>query len=206
MPALGMHAVVVFEGFQVSRDVALHIERAGHGVFDLRGDAMRLADRHRLGEQQVDFDPVGVTQGAMPQIVVGHAARAGLAVEQFGDLPVNLRVFVPAVENSVDAASYRPGDVLRSRKGLTVEVEPAGTVRVSVARAIFAPTRTRPCQEAVSNVASLAPYAEVSDGERALLESRERPVVLVSKRAGADELLRVVSPRLTLITSPINPP
>lgn len=37
-------------------------------------------------------------------------------------LPVRLRVLVPAVENAVSADAFRPGDVLRSRKGLTVEV------------------------------------------------------------------------------------
>jgi len=38
------------------------------------------------------------------------------------DAPVQLRVLIPAVENSVDGHSYRPGDVLPSRKGLTVEI------------------------------------------------------------------------------------
>ena len=37
-------------------------------------------------------------------------------------LPVRLRVLIPAVENSVSGRAYRPGDVLRSRKGLTVEI------------------------------------------------------------------------------------
>jgi leucyl aminopeptidase len=36
--------------------------------------------------------------------------------------PIQLRVLLPCVENSVDGLSYRPGDILRSRKGLTVEV------------------------------------------------------------------------------------
>ncbi len=36
-------------------------------------------------------------------------------------LPVRLHLLVPAVENAVAAAAFRPGDVLRSRKGLTVE-------------------------------------------------------------------------------------
>lgn len=36
--------------------------------------------------------------------------------------PVNLRVLVPAVENAISAGAYRPGDVLRSRRGLTVEI------------------------------------------------------------------------------------
>ncbi len=37
-------------------------------------------------------------------------------------LPVRLRVLVPAVENSIAGDAYRPGDVLRTRLGLTVEV------------------------------------------------------------------------------------
>jgi leucyl aminopeptidase len=36
--------------------------------------------------------------------------------------PVELRVLIPAVENSVGSEAYRPGDVWRSRKGLTVEI------------------------------------------------------------------------------------
>jgi leucyl aminopeptidase len=38
------------------------------------------------------------------------------------EAPIDLRVLIPAVENSVDAAAFRPSDVYRSRKGLTVEV------------------------------------------------------------------------------------
>jgi leucyl aminopeptidase len=38
------------------------------------------------------------------------------------DAPVQLRVLVPAVENSIDGNAYRPSDVLRSRKGLSVEI------------------------------------------------------------------------------------
>jgi len=36
--------------------------------------------------------------------------------------PVELRLLIPAVENSVGSRAYRPGDVWRSRKGLTVEI------------------------------------------------------------------------------------
>ncbi|WP_372570946.1 leucyl aminopeptidase family protein [Ruegeria jejuensis] len=38
------------------------------------------------------------------------------------DLPVQLRVLIPAVENAVAGNAFRPGDILTSRKGLTVEV------------------------------------------------------------------------------------
>ena len=37
-------------------------------------------------------------------------------------LDVRLRVLVPIVENAISADAFRPGDVLRSRKGLTVEI------------------------------------------------------------------------------------
>jgi leucyl aminopeptidase len=37
-------------------------------------------------------------------------------------LPVQLRVLIPAVENSVGGDAYRPGDVLATRKGCTVEI------------------------------------------------------------------------------------
>ena len=36
--------------------------------------------------------------------------------------PIRLRVLLPCVENSIDGSAYRPGDVLRSRKGLTIEI------------------------------------------------------------------------------------
>ncbi|MES2120217.1 MAG: leucyl aminopeptidase family protein [Pseudomonadota bacterium] len=38
-------------------------------------------------------------------------------------LPVRLHLLIPAVENIVSGAAYRPGDVVKSRKGLTVEVD-----------------------------------------------------------------------------------
>ncbi|MCA0978100.1 leucyl aminopeptidase family protein [Qipengyuania flava] len=37
-------------------------------------------------------------------------------------LPVRLHLLVPAVENAISGNSFRPGDVLKSRKGLTVEI------------------------------------------------------------------------------------
>jgi leucyl aminopeptidase len=37
-------------------------------------------------------------------------------------LAVRLRVLIPIVENAISANAMRPGDVLRSRKGLTVEI------------------------------------------------------------------------------------
>jgi leucyl aminopeptidase len=47
-------------------------------------------------------------------------ALAGLIMD--ARLPVRLRVLIPAVENSISANAFRPGDILTSRKGLTVEI------------------------------------------------------------------------------------
>jgi len=38
-------------------------------------------------------------------------------------LPVNLRILVPAVENAVSANAFRPGDIIKSYHGLTVEID-----------------------------------------------------------------------------------
>jgi leucyl aminopeptidase len=38
-------------------------------------------------------------------------------------LPVRLHLLIPAVENAVSGSAYRPGDIVRSRKGLFVEID-----------------------------------------------------------------------------------
>jgi len=40
-----------------------------------------------------------------------------------GKVPVRLHLLIPAVENAVSGAAYRPGDIVRSRNGLTVEID-----------------------------------------------------------------------------------
>jgi leucyl aminopeptidase len=38
-------------------------------------------------------------------------------------LKVDLRVIIPVVENSISANAFRPGDIYKSRKGLTVQID-----------------------------------------------------------------------------------
>ncbi|MES2904810.1 MAG: leucyl aminopeptidase family protein [Pseudomonadota bacterium] len=38
-------------------------------------------------------------------------------------LPVRLHLLIPAVENSISATAFRPGDIIASRKGLSIEVD-----------------------------------------------------------------------------------
>lgn len=45
-------------------------------------------------------------------------ARMAMAAE----LPINLRLLIPAVENVIDGSAFKPMDILKTRKGLTVEV------------------------------------------------------------------------------------
>lgn len=55
---------------------------------------------------------------------MGGAAHA-LALAEWimaSGLPIRLQMLVPAVENAISANAFRPGDVLTSRKGITVEI------------------------------------------------------------------------------------
>ena len=59
----------------------------------------------------------------MKKDMAGAATMLGLAQAiMAAELPVRLRLLIPAVENSIAGAAFRPGDVLRTRKGLTVEI------------------------------------------------------------------------------------
>jgi leucyl aminopeptidase len=114
------------------RLVAIHtVGRAGPQeprLLDLRwGDP----DRPRLAlvGKGVCFDTGGLdikpsqSMALMKKDMGGAACTLGLAhMIMDAGLPVNLRVLVPAVENSVDRRAFRPGDVIHTRKGLTVEV------------------------------------------------------------------------------------
>lgn len=65
----------------------------------------------------------GGSMGLMKKDMGGAATVLGLAHMIMGlNLPIQLRVLIPAVENSIDGNAFRPQDILTSRKGLTVEI------------------------------------------------------------------------------------
>jgi leucyl aminopeptidase len=77
----------------------------------------------------VCFDSGGLDiKGASGMLLMkkdmGGAANAlGLArMIMMKNLPVRLRVLIPAVENSISGDAFRPGDVLATRDGKTVEI------------------------------------------------------------------------------------
>lgn len=54
----------------------------------------------------------------------GAAHVIGLAqLIMAAGLPIRLRVLVPAVENAVSRNAFRPGDVIKTRKGIMVEID-----------------------------------------------------------------------------------
>ncbi len=54
----------------------------------------------------------------------GAAHVLGLAnMIMAAGLNVQLRVLIPAVENAVSRNAFRPGDVVKTRKGITVEID-----------------------------------------------------------------------------------
>jgi leucyl aminopeptidase len=70
----------------------------------------------------LDLKPA-VSMALMKKDMGGAACVLALAqMIMEARLPIRLRVLIPAVENSVSGDAYRPGDVLPSRKGLTVEI------------------------------------------------------------------------------------
>lgn len=86
-----------------------HLALVGKGVcFDTGGLDMKAPD----GMRNMKKDMGGAA----------HAlALAGLVMAQA--LPVRLTLLVAAVENAVGPDSFRPGDVITTRKGITVEVD-----------------------------------------------------------------------------------
>lgn len=65
----------------------------------------------------------GASMGLMKKDMGGAAAVLGLARMIMGlGLSLRLRVLLPVAENAVSGASFRPGDILTARNGLTVEI------------------------------------------------------------------------------------
>jgi leucyl aminopeptidase len=110
-----------------------------HAVGRAAGEAPRLlelewgeADHPRVAivGKGVCFDSGGLDIKAaqfmrlMKKDMGGAANAMGLArMIMAGKLPVRLHLLVPAVENAIGADAFRPGDILDSRKGLTVEID-----------------------------------------------------------------------------------
>ncbi len=125
--------VRVIRGAALKRDFPL-IEAVGRGsprppcLIDLTWGRPG-APRVTLVGKGVCFDSGGLNLKpaggmlTMKKDMGGAAVTLAVAAMVMGArLNLRLRVLIPAVENSVSGGAFRPGDVFRSRKGLTVEI------------------------------------------------------------------------------------
>ncbi len=65
----------------------------------------------------------GGAMALMKKDMGGAATALALAAMIMGGgLPLQLRLLIPAAENSISGASFRPSDIIKSRAGITVEV------------------------------------------------------------------------------------
>ncbi|WP_374409160.1 M17 family metallopeptidase [Pelagerythrobacter sp.] len=125
-----------------------------------------------------------------------HAiALAGLVMG--AGLPVRLHLIVPAVENAISGDSFRPGDVLRSRKGLTVEIGNTDAEgRLILGDALALASEQKP--DLVIDFATLTGAARVALGPEypALMTRRDETAaaLIAAGKAHADEPWRLPLP------------
>jgi leucyl aminopeptidase len=94
----------------------------------------------------------------------GAATVMGLAQMVMAlNLPVQLRVIVPAVENAISGNAMRPKDILTSRKGLTVEVNDTDAEGRLILADALALAVEEPC-DALISMATLTGAARVAVG------------------------------------------
>ena len=78
-------------------------------------------------------------------------------------LPVRLRILIPAADNNISANAFRPGDVLKSRRGLSVEIGNTDAEgRLVLADALTLADQEKP--ELLINYATLTGAARVALG------------------------------------------
>lgn len=96
-------------------------------------------------------------------------------------LKVRLHLLIPAVENAISASAFRPGDVLKSRKGLTVEIDNTD----AEGRLILGDALTRASEESpdlIVDFATLTGAARVALGP-------DLPAMMARNDATADAFL-----------------
>jgi leucyl aminopeptidase len=109
-----------------------------------------------------------------------HALALARLVMQ-AKLPVRLRLLIPAVENAIAGNAFRPGDVLRTRKGVSVEIGNTDAEgRLILCDALAAAQEDGP--DLILDFATLTGAARVALGP-------ELPALFASDDAVADALL-----------------
>lgn len=106
----------------------------------------------------------GTSMALMKKDMGGAANVLGLAhMVMASKSNIRLRILIPAVENAVSANAFRPGDVLPSRKGLSVEINNTDAEgRLVLADALAYAQETDP--EMIISMATLTGGARVAVG------------------------------------------
>jgi len=96
-------------------------------------------------------------------------------------LPVHLRVLIPAVENLISSNSYKPGDIINTRSGKTVEIGHTD----AEGRVILADALTEACNDKPD---LLIDFATLTGAARVALGT-DIPILFSNQQTLADELL-----------------
>ena len=161
-----------------------------HRVWSTSSGAIRAHPKVTLVGKGVCFDSGGldIKPGAsmllMKKDMGGAAVTLALAYAIMdAKLPVRLRVILPMVENAISANAFRPGDVLGTRKGLTVEVGNTDAEgRLILCDALALADEDRP--DLLIDAATLTGAARVALGP-------ELPALFSTDDAAAEELMRI---------------
>lgn len=124
------------------------------------------------------------------------------------NLPIRLHCLVAVAENAVSAGAYRPGDILHSREGLTVEIDNTD----AEGRLVLGDSLTRAAESEpalIIDFATLTGAARVAMGPQVppFFCNREKPVadVLAQGEKQVDPIWRMPlwKPYYSLLSSPI---
>ena len=131
------HAPRVID-LQWGDDAHPRITLVGKGVcFDTGGLDIKPSNGMRLMKKDMG--------GAAHVLGLAHLIMAA-------GLPVRLRVLIGAVDNAIDGNAFRPGDVITTRKGLTVEVDNTD----AEGRLVLCDLLTQACEESPSLIIDFA--------------------------------------------------
>jgi leucyl aminopeptidase len=123
--------------------------------------------------------------GLMKKDMGGAATVLGLARMIMAlNLPLKLRVLIPAVENAIDGNAFRPSDILTSRAGLTVEINNTDAEgRLVLADALALADEEKP--NLIVSMATLTGAARVAVGPDLAPFYATDPALSDALRAGA---------------------
>ena len=163
----------------------------------------------------ITFDTGGlnIKSGAGMRIMkkdMGGAAHALALADMImaNNLPVRLHVLLAVAENSISANAFRPGDVLHSRKGLTVEIDNTDAEgRLVLGDALTKASEDTP--DLIIDFATLTGAARVALGPTLapFFSNRDEPVASLLE-SGTKQLdpfwhMPLWEPYMSLLSSPI---